>query len=250
VSEQAAKIICPCGCNRDFEVTNNSRKTYFSEKCRKAAESQRARDRGTPSTVTPTDKVIAARGHRRCTRCGADDDGTRWAFWYDERDRENVRPGHPVLCAKCWHRVNTWLKQSRDADCILDPHDSPPTNVEGEELRAGIIDRSSHRPLLKGETGQLYCRVCDKLLGLVLDREYYGNHPVSERRVRCDHCLYHGATSLTKLTEALPILQGVKLPKPAPTPTFSRSLKWTFVYDDDGKIVAATCEEIELAKAA
>jgi hypothetical protein len=65
------------------------------------------------------------------------------------------------------------------------------------------------------------------------------------RRVRCGHCLYHGVTTLNRLTEALP----VELPKP-PTPTFSRSLKWTFVYDDDGRVIAATCVESELAEAA
>jgi hypothetical protein len=117
--------------------------------------------------------------------------------------------------------------------------------------QAGYIDRSGHRPLLKHETGQLYCHGagCEKLLGLVLDRQYFGNHPFFGRRVRCGHCLYHGVTTLNRLTEALPILQRVELPKP-PTPTFSRSLKWTFVYDDDGRVIAATCEESELAEAA
>ncbi|MGA2760868.1 MAG: hypothetical protein ABSF08_11170 [Candidatus Cybelea sp.] len=55
---------------------------------------------------------------------------------------------------------------------------------------------------------------------------------------------------MNRLTEALPILRNVELPKPAPTPSYSRSLKWTFTYNDDGQIVAATCEEIELADAA
>jgi hypothetical protein len=133
---------------------------------------------------------------------------------------------------------------------------SPAPSVDGiaplphrRGSRAGYIDRSGHRPLLKHETGQLYCRVCDRLLGLVLDREYYGNHPVIDRRVRCDHCLYHGAISMTKLTDALPVIGTAPAPT-APLPSYSRRFVWTFVYDDEGRTIAATCVEIELAEAA
>jgi hypothetical protein len=176
-------------------------------------------------------------------------------------------PGKPKI-KQCWCGIYFDPEGTRRAYCS-DEHKykraderrgkSPAPSVDGivplphrGGTRAGIIDRSGHRPLLKGETGQLYCRRagCEKLLGLVLDRQYFGNHPLIGRRVRCDHCLYHGVTTLNRLTEALPILRNVELPKPAPTPSYSRSLKWTFTYNDDGQIVAATCEEIELADAA
>jgi hypothetical protein len=85
-------------------------------------------------------------------------------------------------------------------------------------------------------------------LGFVRDRAYFGKHWVVGCEVLCLFCDSTGDTSLTKLITALPVI-GTG-PNPATVPSFSRRLEWTFNYDDNGQIVAATCEETELAEAA
>ena len=112
------------------------------------------------------------------------------------------------------------------------------------------IDRRPHRPFRKNEPGELFCEDCGLRLGLVVNRVFHGKHRVVDRRgVLCQSCLCNGIISLNKITHALPVIGTAPAPT-APTPSYSRRLEWTFVYDDGGQIIAATCEESELAEAA
>ncbi|HEY2476805.1 MAG TPA: hypothetical protein VGI19_18635 [Candidatus Cybelea sp.] len=122
------------------------------------------------------------------------------------------------------------------------PHVSSLTYMKGE----GYVDRSSRRPLLAREHGDLHCRRCDHFLGIVYGRTFLGpTHLVHGKRIACPYCSSVGDTVLTKVTSALPIAApGVD------APPYSAGFKWREIHDKSGAIIAAVCEEFEVAAAA
>jgi hypothetical protein len=121
---------------------------------------------------------------------------------------------------------------------------SQPLTVESVTLYSigarDYVGRSGHRPLLKHEIGELYCRGCDRFLGLVAGRVFIGpRHLIQGKRVACPHYCSDGDPVMTKITAALPINE------PTTGETTHSSYRWTIVYDETGAVVAACCEESE-----
>ena len=120
------------------------------------------------------------------------------------------------------------------------------------------INRSTWRPLLKGESGIIFCKRCDSRLGTVCDGKFSADRGMTYEKngaVPCwrDTCLDgRGLRVWTKLTEALPMLPHEVAPAlTAPPPNaYSDRLQWTIVSDNEGAVVAAICGDEEIPAAA
>jgi hypothetical protein len=82
-------------CGASFDPKGTKRRY-----CRDKGCSQRARNRRRPKIETRTDRVVAAKGASRCSKCGYE--GRTWAFWWDDDDKlDGNMETVWLLCAKC-----------------------------------------------------------------------------------------------------------------------------------------------------
>lgn len=92
-------------CGSSFQ--RRGRRLYCNDKCQKDAENRRAaskraakRKANEPNTLLG--RVTAHLGSRDCTNCQSTY-GQRWAFWYDDADKdEEVMETAMLLCSRCW----------------------------------------------------------------------------------------------------------------------------------------------------
>lgn len=106
------------------------------------------------------------------------------------------------------------------------------------------VSYKSHRPLLKGEVGEIFCVTCGRFLGRVRDGEYEGAGYVQNGKVSCPFlsCVNgDGSRVLTPLSYALPSASKPLLPEDVPPRRYA--YEWDLLRDSDGAAIAAVCIE-------